>query len=520
MLKRLGFLLALLLVTPALAQMPGAPIAVTGSSGSITSFTTQQTLDKSTAPATDAFVWNVIGRTKGTVPLTGITSGTASFDSLGSGATFAYTASGGAITSVGTIYNGGSGYKIGDIITPTMGNSDAYLVVSTVSGTAVTGLVVAYGGSGYTTGTALGAAAALDTNNIYVLTGTLTGNVTFLVKPGTYGANSNSWIIVNNTTGAFTVSGFLANGTNTGSIGNGVVIPQGTNSNHPVQIFTDGVNDIWLTLPVYATTTTASALVQSNSGGTIDPSFLAGNYLAQFAPTTTGASAGAVQTASWTVPQIIAQTSINGTSYLGTGLSLSFNGAGTGAGGMDTGSMPSGGALYIYAIYKPGTGWSTLGTTTAPSSGSPIYGGANMPAGYTASCLLWSGVTSGTNFVLFQQEGRRIDTGYITIISAGVGKASATSQSLSAAIPPNAMNVSGIFQQGQTTGTAQTLIVTSNSATTVGFNSSYTLGTGITGNNSSFNYRDVPLITPQTIYYQTGNTTASSVNFYVNGYLF
>ena len=231
-------------------------------------------LDQTTAPASDAFVWNVVSRIKGTVPLTGITSGTASFNSQGSGATFSYTASGGAITSIGTVFNGGSGYKVGDIITPTKGNSDAYLVVSTVSGTAVTGLAVSYGGSGYTTGTATSISAALDTNNIYVLTGTLTGNVTFLVKPGTYGSNSNSWIIVNNTTGAYTVSGFLSNGTNSGSIGSGVVIPQGTNSNHPVQIFTDGVNDIWLTLPVYATTTTASALVQSNSSGAIDPSFI------------------------------------------------------------------------------------------------------------------------------------------------------------------------------------------------------------------------------------------------------
>jgi hypothetical protein len=70
--------------------------------------------------ATTQWVQNAIDQSMATVPLSGITGGTYSFSSLGSGAVIAYTASGGAVTAIGIIYNGGaSGYRVGDLITIT-----------------------------------------------------------------------------------------------------------------------------------------------------------------------------------------------------------------------------------------------------------------------------------------------------------------------------------------------------------------------------------------------------------------
>ncbi len=122
-----------------------------------------------------------------------------------------------------------------------------------------------------------------------------------------------------------------------------------------------------------------------------------------------GGSAGTVQTAAWTASQLTAWTTLSGASVTGASLSFAFNGATTGANGMDTGSMPTGGDLYIYAIYNAGTDtWACLGTIAG--SGAAIYGGANFPSGYTYSALIWSGRTYSSNFVNFYQQNNKIMT--------------------------------------------------------------------------------------------------------------
>lgn len=109
-----------------------------------------------------------------------------------------------------------------------------------------------------------------------------------------------------------------------------------------------------------------------------------------------GTAPGGTKTMSWTVDQITAATSLSGINYPGSLLTLSFNGSGTGANGMDTGSMPTSGDIIIYAIYNPNTQvWSTLGCLSSTSNG-PIYQGANMPSGYTASCQIFAGCTDGS----------------------------------------------------------------------------------------------------------------------------
>ena len=218
-------------------------------------FTTQPSYDQSTKAATDAYVWNVSSLFMAYVPLSGITSGTYSFASNGSAAVVNVTASGGVITAVSFV-NGGSGFAVGDIITCTSnsGNHDSFIVITSVSGTAAATASVLYGGTGYVSGTGGSISSATTAPFTFSLTGTLTGPVTLLMTPGTYLTQGNQWIFMNNTTGAYTVTVKMSNGSDT-AIGTGVVIPQGTNNSTPIYVTTDGETDVW-----YGDTPVASRL--------------------------------------------------------------------------------------------------------------------------------------------------------------------------------------------------------------------------------------------------------------------
>jgi len=195
--------------------------------------------------ATTQWVQNAIDQSMATVPLSGITGGTYSFSSLGSGAVIAYTASGGAVTAIGIIYNGGaSGYRVGDLITITSGNYDCVLRVATVSGTAITGLQVLYGGTGYTSGTNAPTDLSYTIPFTFTLAGTLTSNATIIMPNGTALLGSNQWIFANNTTGAFSTTVYVSNGSD-GTTGTGVLLPQGTANSSSTFVWTDGSTDIY-----------------------------------------------------------------------------------------------------------------------------------------------------------------------------------------------------------------------------------------------------------------------------------
>ena len=203
---------------------------------------TQPPIDNSTLIATDAFVQTAVELSMATVPLS-ITGGTYSFASLGVNALVSYTATAGAITSI-TIWIPfvGSGYVVGDVVTPAGGNYDAMIQVTAVSGAgAPTAGTILYGGTGYTSGTSKAAGGAISVPYTWLLSGVLTSNATFIMTPGTYLTQSNQWIFCNNTTGAFTVTvGVAGPGTDAASGGRTVVIPQGTNNSRSVLLQTDG----------------------------------------------------------------------------------------------------------------------------------------------------------------------------------------------------------------------------------------------------------------------------------------
>ncbi|WP_454825898.1 hypothetical protein [Paraburkholderia xenovorans] len=144
-----------------------------------------------------------------------------------------------------------------------------------------------------------------------------------------------------------------------------------------------------------------------------------------------------------TADQVVVGTSLSGARYCLSGLNLTGNIATQ----MDTGSAPASGFVAEYLIYNPnapisGTNPRLLYTNASLAAQPNVYGGANMPAGYTASALtsIWP-TTAGGLFDAAQQEEREVSVAGRTILSTTVLVGIATGTS--AQIPFNAVRYGG-----------------------------------------------------------------------------
>lgn len=236
---------AVLFTSPAFAQLQGAgglgPAPVT------TNSVTQPTLTSNSTNSTTLFVSNSIQRAQATSPIA-ITGGTYSFASLGTGLSVVVFASGGAVGSILSVSAGGSGYADGDVAYLSAGNYDAVVQITNAVGGVVQsgGVAVLYGGTGYSTGLqATATNAPFDARNVITLSGTLTSAATIIFSNSTYIASSRQLIVNNNTTGAFTTTVCMSNGSDACNAGPSVVLPQGTSNSTAVWLEKDGVNGIW-----------------------------------------------------------------------------------------------------------------------------------------------------------------------------------------------------------------------------------------------------------------------------------
>jgi len=246
-------LLGLLALLPALAfgQVNTYNILTT------TSAITQGFLDNSTLVATDAFVKQTLLASTGTLPIANVTGGTYNFAPTGTGALLVTVTLGGSIQSIPAVANGGSGYQVGDCLIMVAGNGDAIARVTAVSGGAVTAASVLYGGTGYS-GSPQAAGIALPPGSRFgIVSGTLTSNLTIIIPGGTYLQGSRRIIFANNTTGAFTTTVYLTNGSD-GTTGSGLVLPQGSNNSTAMEVYTDGVTDVWSAVNAFPTGVTCS----------------------------------------------------------------------------------------------------------------------------------------------------------------------------------------------------------------------------------------------------------------------
>lgn len=239
-----------------------------------------------------------------------------------------------------------------------------------------------------------------------VFTGTLTANVVVTVSPFI-----KDYKFVNLTSGAFTVSVKTPTGA-------AIPVNQGAR------------------LDVYGDGTTL------NAPGSSAPSGVVGG-MRNLVMSVTAASASATITAD----EVIVEVTLGGTAYKLANFNNIINLATTGAGGMDTGSAPVSGYVALYAIYNPATqARALLAVNTTASNAPSVYGGSNMPAGYTASALVGVWPTNASNqFPVGVQQDRVFKYGaLIQIINTSTQQASLTALNINSAVPANAITCSGV----------------------------------------------------------------------------
>lgn len=377
-------------------------------SASTITATTQATYDNSTNVATTAYATALSQYAMSTMPLNlGATGGgTYSFGSLGTGASVVVHTTGGVVDSISSVNAAGSGYAVGDLLLVRNGNHDAVLRVATLSGSGVATVTILNGGTSYTNGSTGTLDAASSVPYTFTLTGTLTSNATFIMTNGTLLTQSNQWLVNNNTTGAFTVTFKISNGSDAPT-GTGVIIPQGTSSSAGLLIQTDGSTDIWPMAHPAGTLSIAN-------GGTNNTSFIAPSNNCNAIPWFDGTKLTTNSLAydicydaandsigmgtSWAAPRAkldIVGTSTNTAFFTNTGAQSSTGGAGMIGYADPTAAITSGSRLGFYLLGGAVDGAHTVANSagfqaTATENFSGTNQGANLcvlttPNGSTAA---------------------------------------------------------------------------------------------------------------------------------------
>lgn len=226
--------------------------------------------------------------------------------------------------------------------------------------------------------------------------------------------------------------------------------------------------------------------------------------------------AAASASATVTADEIIVGTVLGGQTYRLSSYSKAINLATTGAGGMDTGTAPVSGWVALYAIYNPITATYSIMAVNSPNAVMPaVYGGANMPAGYTASALLTVVATNASSqFKLCTVRGRNVR---IVLATAFTTNAIVTNNpvSVSAYIPANAVEVIGELTISNSGVSTVSLTVFPDSSLVGQQNLTNTLN----GNALTVNYSGIPVVTAQQLSLTTSSTAGTPFfGIYISGY--
>jgi hypothetical protein len=204
--------------------------------------------------------------------------------------------------------------------------------------------------------------------------------------------------------------------------------------------------------------------------------------------------------------EIIVGSALGGLKYTLSSFSKTINLATTGAGGMDAGTAPTSGYVALYAIYNPTTGASAILATNATSAVQPsVYGGANMPSGYTASALISIAPTNASGqFTPLTQIDRKVGVPNVSLLNTSATTAGSTFTA--AGMPRNAKFIYGALGVTNTaTSTTQLSILDSDSPTggqSVG-------GVISAGTSQNGTFAKIAVLTPQLIRYGASATTGT-----------
>lgn len=226
--------------------------------------------------------------------------------------------------------------------------------------------------------------------------------------------------------------------------------------------------------------------------------------------------------ASLTADEVTVKSALGAQAWLLANFSKTVDLSKVGAGGMDTGVAPANGFVALYAIYNPTAGASALLAVNATSMKAPeVYGGANMPAGYTASALVGVYPVSGTlgQFAPLQQIDRDVFRIPVSVYnSSAAGSVSYTPLSISSAVPINARSIYAAWVATESTPGAGISMSLASNAAGVG---AIGVAAVVTGQTSASSIAAKLLLTePQTIYYATNAVATGSRSATIVGYSF
>lgn len=217
-------------------------------------------------------------------------------------------------------------------------------------------------------------------------------------------------------------------------------------------------------------------------------------------------------TASFSSSQItssnVSSTQIQSLFLLNDSLNLGI----TGIRGMDTGSPPNNGFVSVYAAYNATILDLATFACNATTSTSAIYLGANQPAGYDYTALIAIIPTDGSGHF---SPGQVVDNEYYyqtskVVLNGTTNVNTLTSQTLSIAIPTVAKTVSGYLYGAITAGANLLQVASDANSLAIVSSSLSTTNTVTNAGNLLVNFRTLPLITPQTLYWNTQNTLGTS----------
>ena len=234
--------------------------------------------------------------------------------------------------------------------------------------------------------------------------------------------------------------------------------------------------------------------------------------------------AAASATATFSADELIVEDG-DGRQYRLSNFNKSVDLMKTGAGGMDTGTVPATGFVALYAIYNPATDMSSLLAVNATSAEAPeIYGGSSLPPDYTASALVSVWGISESKFKAGTQHGRVINIDRQTAITTTATVNTLTELSIAAIVPKNARKVSGYGSIYATSGDEKSgglIIDVASTNSGVGYVSigGYVgnFGIGVYGQ-----FAELLLSTPQSIFYDVNpngtSITGFSASIFISGY--
>ncbi|VVD75385.1 hypothetical protein PAQ31011_00842 [Pandoraea aquatica] len=206
-------------------------------------------------------------------------------------------------------------------------------------------------------------------------------------------------------------------------------------------------------------------------------------------------------TATFTATELIVEAALGSSArYALANVSAAINLTSTGAGGMDAGSPPVTGFVGVYAIFNPTTkNVALLGVDATSATVPEVYGGSNMPQGYTASALVGVLPVASSKFAVCQLVDRRV-----TVVPGAIFNTSTVSEtfaafSVASAVPRNAKKSTLGLGIVNTVANANMSLFVASAASQLGVAQSS--NTCVTPGFGHVVYDELPFVTPQTLYF-------------------